>query len=295
MNTALNIKILPENTYTSHCRGTLGEFFQGPYYTEDGVDIAIISAVTDKYVRASYTINDDACNLEDIGKIKVKKAIANYCRLKNIYPPAGTWCFESELKVGTGMSSSTSDIVAALKCFSSYFREELTFYDIVNSISNIDRSDTVFLETPCLYLSQKQQIVDIYRTQKKIYCYYATGASTVDTLLVKDILIEYYIKNKKEYLELLNNIYSSFKEDSVQKICDCSTKSALLSQEILPKDNFWHFHSSLQDVKSDGLIVAHTGSLIGLLFCNKPINDTENNILQLFDKVGLRMEVGIIG
>ncbi|SHF09555.1 hypothetical protein [Vibrio gazogenes] len=288
---------LSERTYSSRCRGTLGELFQGPFFTKEGVDIAIISAVADKYVKASFTINESEgdCNLKELGKTKVKRAIDNYCHLKGISSPTGNWSFKSELKVGAGMSSSTSDIVAALKCFSSHMNKELTFYDIVNSLSGVERSDTVFLEQPCLYLSRKQQIIDIYKPQGKIYCYYAIESNVVDTTSTKDALIDHYIENKNEYSILLDDVYSSFKSGDLKKICECSTKSALLSQGIMPKKNFWHFYSSLNQIKSDGLIVAHTGSLIGLLFCKEPEDSIKEDISKLFSESGLEVEKGIIG
>lgn len=145
-----------------------------------------------------------------------------------------------------------------------------------------ERSDTVFLEQPCLYLSGQQQIIDLYKPQKEMYCYYAIEEKSVDTTSTKDILIDYYKKNENAYRSLFETIQLCFSKNDLKGICDCSTKSSLLSQEIMPKKYFWDLYLSLQNVKADGIIVAHTGSLVGFLFCKKPSKEINIKVSSLF-------------
>ncbi len=148
------------------CRGSLGELFQGPVFSKNDIDIGIISALSDNYTIARFTPNKE-CNLNSIGKTKVKKAINAYFDRFGDEKLEGEWEFESDCVIGAGMSSSTSDIVSALNCINITLNRTLTTIDLCETIRGIERSDSIFIQVPSLHLSQKQTIVDIYYPPKK--------------------------------------------------------------------------------------------------------------------------------
>lgn len=188
------------------CRGTSGELYQGPFFRQGSVNIAIISALANNKTIARF-VADNRCNLKTINKFKVKKALDNYFR--KIYKKriTGQWTFNSNIKIAAGMSSSTADIVSALRCISQVTGQYLTLKDITDSMIGVERSDSVFIDYPCLYLSKLQSIVEIFKPQKTIYCIYGLENDTLDTSRTEDRLICYYNEEKKNYLPLDKDVY----------------------------------------------------------------------------------------
>ena len=182
----------------------------------------------------------------------------------------GQWSFESDLQVGAGMSSSTSDIISALRCVSNALNRTLSIKDITYSLLGVERSDSIFIDLPSLYLSQKQKFIDVYKPQKKIFCIYGIENKAIDTSATKSSLIQFYKENKAHYKKLGGSVREAFQHSNTYEIINNSTQSATLSQEVMPKKCFWSLHKEYKKLKADGLIVAHTGSLIGLLYAIKP-------------------------
>ncbi len=257
------------NYYTAVCRGTLGELYQGPFFRKNGVDISIISALSNNTTKAIFR-EGDQCNLIELGKIKVKKSLAIFSQKIAERKIAGNWYFQSDMLVGAGMSSSTSDIISALRCASQALNIHLTLEDITTCLMGVERSDTVFIDVPCLYLSQQQKIIDIYKPLSKIYCIYGLESKKIETSKTYDTLIPYYNDEKKHYIPLSEEVRSAFMSGNAKQIISASTKSATLSQGIYPKESFRLFMKNMKKFKSDGLIVAHTGSLVGFLYTTPP-------------------------
>lgn len=279
--------------YASLCRGTLGELYQGPIFEKNSVDISIISALSNNSTKTKLVVGKK-CNLEDINKFKVKKALNNFFKRIGVNNIEGFWTFESDIKIGAGMSSSTSDIVSALRCVSSVLNRTLTVKDITEATLNVERSDSVFIDFPCLYLSQNQSFVDIYKPQNTIHCIYGTENTKVDTTETRNVLIQYYKKNKLLYSELIDKVQKAFHSSDIHQIIENSTQSAILSQGILPKRNFWFFHSNYKNLNANGLIIAHTGTLIGLLYAEKPNEQDISLATEFISSQGLEVNLGTI-
>ncbi len=275
------------------CRGSLGELYQGPVFSKNTMDIGIISAISDNYTVAKL-IPNNKCNLLELGKIKVKKAINSYFEKFEVEIIEGTWSFESDCIIGAGMSSSTSDIVAALNCINTLSKQTLTIKDVCEIIKGIERSDSIFIQFPSLYLSQKQVIVDIYNPPKPIYCLYALENDRVDTNNTRDLLLNHYYSYSDEYKKLLHRVQCAFKNKNTIEIIQCSTESARLSQMAMPKNSFNHMYKNYNQIGADGLIVAHTGSLVGFLFKENIGFEKLNNARKLFRSLGLEMKQGTI-
>ena len=131
--------------YKAHCVGTLGELFQGPLFTKKGTEISIISALAQIVTRATFTPGG-ACNLQALGKMKVKKSLSKFFEKISPCMIEGEWSFESDIIMGAGMSSSTSDIVSGLRCICSALDIIPTIDNIITCLKDVERSDSVFID-----------------------------------------------------------------------------------------------------------------------------------------------------
>ena len=168
------------------------------------------------------------------------------------------------------MSSSTADIICGLRCVCHALNIIPTIDNIITCLKDVERSDSVFIDTPCMYMSRQQKIVDLYKPIGKIYCIYGLEQTRVETSQTHNMLISYYNNEKQNYLALSNNVRNAFFKSDKMEIINCSSISAELAQGVLPKKCYYSLRKNLKNILADGLIVAHTGSLIGYLYAAPP-------------------------
>lgn len=257
--------------FTGISHGTLGELFQGPHEESGELNIAIISLPLKSYSWVHFSVDPGAMQDDGIGsRSKTRKAIDLYLQHHSLTLPPGSWNFSSQLLQGKGMSSSTADIVAAIRCLDSHFALEPRIGLMTDILRQIERSDSVFLDHYALYLSGKQKVVEDYQYSPSLYACFIDEGEVVDTEKTHDKLIAHYDRNFEAYARVLTLVRRGFKSADASMICEGSTRSAILSQGILPKKNFDAVLEHQQALKADGIVVAHTGSVLGYLFINKP-------------------------
>lgn len=273
--------------YMAKCCGTLGELYQGPFFNKDNIEISVISALSNNSTYAQL-IPDKECNLAKLKKEKVAKSLSIFFEKVAMKQLTGHWDFTSNMTIGVGMSSSTADIISALRCVSKIFGIRLTLDDITTCLYGVERSDSVFIDVPCLYLSQQQKIIDIYKPYGKIYCIYGLENKMVDTTQTRDTLIAYYQDEKINYQKLLDCVRQTYSVGNKMQIIGCSTNSADLSQGVLPKQQYHYFKKQIKNNLADGMIVAHTGSLLGYLYASPPDKYTLSFVFDFIKAHGLQ-------
>lgn len=272
------------------CQGTLGELYQGPTPEGANDEIAVISALIPLYSWVFFTpAKHDACThkdalLEQSDRWKTFRAIDEYCRMHDLPWPQGNWNCRSELQVGRGLASSTADIVAALRCLGNIHRKPVSEAEFLQILSKIERSDSVFLDTPVIFSSSNHRIIRRFGKTNRMYAAYMHEEKKIDTEKTKNKLVKYYNNNIENYKEIYNSISIAFERKDIKRICDCSTASAELSQGVVPKRYFSNIISQMDDFQADGLIVAHTGSAIGYLFTERPDIPTLEEISLFFSE-----------
>lgn len=277
--------------YTGMCRGSLGELFQGPSLNHSN-EIAVISSLIPSYSWAYFTpSNDRNDTLLQQAQLhperqKAFKGLSLYCHDKQVSWPSGHWHFNSDLQVGRGMASSTADIVAVLRCASNTLEQPLHVDDITKVLSQIERSDSVFLDQMSIFSSSAHQVIRTFNSTPPLYALYMHEDNTVETEGTKSILTDYYRDNFACYRTLYLQAESAFAKADAKRICYASSRSAELSQAILPKQHYGTLLKSKAECMADGIITAHTGSIIGYLYCQKPRLSLVEKVSNFFRELG---------
>lgn len=282
------------------CRGSLGEFFQGlSVHTEN--EIVVVSSLIPKYswvyftpqAHSSIPISTEVAKHPE--RYKAFKALTLYCHKHGEAVPIGYWHFNSDLQISRGMASSTADIVAMLRCAASYFSRELPVDEIVHILAKIERSDSVFLDTPALFCSSGHHIINQFDKAPPLYALYMHEAETVETEGTKTKLLDYYQQNKKHYYALYQKANNALSNKDLAEICRVSTQSAQLSQEVLPKKNFNNIFKAMPRFNANGMITAHTGSIIGMLFHQPPSISCLQQVGKFYHELGGHCQYTEIG
>ncbi len=137
-------------------------------------------------------------------------------------------------------------------------------------LREIERSDSVFLESYALYLSGVQEIVRVLPGNPVFHVCYIDEGRAVDTDAVTPRLVTHYANYLPEYQNNLDAMLDAFDRADPIGIARCATQSAVLGQCAVPKRSLHALLERQARFGADGIVVAHTGSLIGYLFTERP-------------------------
>lgn len=254
------------------CHGTLGELLQGPVDDEDGtLQIGLISLPIRRYSWVHFLPGETAGDVSGLGtKHRCQRAIELYLQRTGRRLAPGRWRHDSELPEGKGMASSTADVVATLRCLDSIFDTRTPASVVCDILREIERSDSVFLDRYALYLSGRQAVVRRFDYMPQYHACYIDEGGAVDTERSGPALLAYYRSRADAYAANLQRAIEAFERADAAGIAHCATASALLAQGVLPKRSFDAMLAQRARFGADGIVVAHTGSVIGYLFREAP-------------------------
>lgn len=269
------------------CHGTLGELLQGPCLLDGKLHISLISLPVKKYSFVHFTSGEaGAIDTNFAGKEKSRRAIDLYLALHRRRLPEGKWIYDSELLQGKGMASSTADIVATIRCLDSIFAIRTSADSLTRILRKIERSDSVFLDAYALYLSAEQEVIQCFDGDPKFHACYIDEGGVIDTEKTGKALLEHYERNLSVYMNNLERAVAAFLNGDKAEIARCATVSAVLAQKVIPKRNLGTLLSHQRRYQADGIVVAHTGSLLGYLFIQKPDSTQMGKLSAFFRGLG---------
>lgn len=284
----------PDRTAVNHrstrsgvCHGTLGELIQGPFIRNGELHISLISLPVKKYSCMHFVHGEDGCLDENLaGKDKCRRAVDIYLSLHRKQLPHGKWTHDSELLEGKGMASSTADIVATIRCLDAVFSRCSSIESISAILRQVERSDSVFLDTYALYLSGRQEVVHHFGSAPAFHACYIDEGGRIDTEQVGERLLFHYDRHLSAYAANLDRAINAFLKEDLATIARCSTASAVLGQEAIPKRNLEVLLANQERYQADGVVVAHTGSLLGYLYIRKPSPMQMGELSSFFHSLG---------
>jgi uncharacterized protein involved in propanediol utilization len=249
------------------CHGTLGELLQGPVQRDGRLEIGLISLPVQRYSCVHFVHGESHFSDAGFGSMdKCRRAIDFYLAHYGCDLPAGRWLYDSELSRGKGMSSSTADIVATVRCLDDLFGVRSPPTLIADLLRRIERSDSVYLDRYALYLSARQEVVRLFRVAPRFHTCYVEEDYTIDTESTADALLAHYARRWPDYEANLTAAVAAFERGDLPAIAVCATRSAELGQEVLPKQHHDALRAEQRRFGADGIFVAHTGSVLGYLF-----------------------------
>ncbi|MCC3162887.1 GHMP family kinase ATP-binding protein [Lactiplantibacillus pentosus] len=197
-------------------------------------------------------------------KTKVIAAIKGLAELLKI-TVSGTFIVESRIPEGKGLSSSSADLVAAIRAFIDYSKIKVNLEQIGKIISTVELSDAVMYDKSVLFYNRIGQCEEKYDFLPSITILAVDEGGVIDT-------ISCYKKRQEQtlntfYLQetLLADLRHVMKKRDVSAIGRVCTQSAIINQDVLPKKYLTEMLQIVDDFSILGVIVSHTGTYIGLL------------------------------
>jgi len=244
--------------------GTCGELVQGSINGRD----FLITCPIDLWSKFSifYTDHTDHLNQQKIFP-KATQAIRKACEEKGATADEIGFVRESDLPIGKGMGSSTSDIVAAYGATCRLLGVKIDADEIADMALAIEPSDGLMYPGICLFDHRKGLWREPLGEAPPLDVIIIDPGGEVDTLEFnskKDLQI-LNAKKEQEIIKAHDYVKEGIAEKDSEKIGRGATISAIANQEVLFKSYLEDIIKLSKQFKAMGVNVAHSGTVIGIL------------------------------
>lgn len=237
------------------CPGSCGELFQCVVDDKE----YLMSYNIDKRSYVSICEDSNAMGMACLGD-KMQAALSRLGEVRGVRLE-----HYLEFPVGKGCSSSTADMLCALKALSLYKGLELSEEELTYLCAQVEPTDSVGFDRWTVIDPLSGQVIWETDWTPELYVYILEPIETVKTVgLVRMTHSQNY--PSQDSADLMALFQEACQERSLIKIGQLANKSALLNNERLPKPYLDDIISLTQELGLLGVNVAHSGTVIGILF-----------------------------
>lgn len=270
-------------TYYVRAPGTCGEFLQGSI---DGQSFLVTCPIN----RYSYALSNviqpfskEFCALQP-KSTQARKLVQELVQQKNknqICPPVYV---RSDILQGKGMASSSADISVTAMATALAMDYDLSLKELEQICLSVEPTDASFYQGVTQFDYIKGTISKPLGMCPPLKILVFDEGGSIDTVSFnKQADLQNKILEKES---IIQESFDLFKQGlithDIKLIGQAATLSAFGNQRILYKPNLYDFHDVGNSYNSVGTIIAHSGTIMGLLFPVDygRINDCKNEILR---------------
>ena len=264
MNQRMN-NVNPQFSGMGMAYGKFGELLQGAL---PGINNNFLVSLPITKISFAYFTYDSGEAHHTVCPAHKHKALTLMSKMLDYFGIANTHCkltIESELPEGKGLGSSTADLIATARAIESGTQKQLPLKILLQFLSEIEPSDApMFDDIICFYHRQ----VKLHSQLGKLSNLAILGideGGIIDTIEFNKKLSPYTESEKTHYAKLLTALTSAVQTRDIATIGKISTESALLHQKSNPKKHLNDFIELASLANAAGIIVAHSGTYIGIL------------------------------
>ena len=270
-------------TYYVRAPGTCGEFLQGSI---DGQSFLVTCPIN----RYSYALSNviqpfskEFCALQPKSS-QARKLVQELVQQKNknqICPPVYV---RSDILQGKGMASSSADISVTAMATALAMDYDLSLKELEQICLSVEPTDASFYQGVTQFDYIKGTISKPLGMCPPLKILVFDEGGSIDTVSFnKQADLQNKILEKES---IIQESFDFFKQGlithDIKLIGQAATLSAFGNQRILYKPNLYDFHDVGNSYNSVGTIIAHSGTIMGLLFPVDygRIDDCKNEILR---------------
>ncbi|WP_159442873.1 GHMP family kinase ATP-binding protein [Selenihalanaerobacter shriftii] len=263
--------------------GTCGELVQG---TIDNINFHVTCPIN-KYsyvtVELASHMQETICKQELPKTVQAVNKTLDYFGIDNLKAIINV---RSELITGKGMASSTADITAAILATVVALGEEISSEELTKLALSVEPTDGVFYDGIVLFDHVSGKLYRYLGQISGLSILMVDLGGKIDTLQFnsRNDLKELNKDNEPLTKQALKLIEEGINKQNLDLVGKGVTLSSKANQNILPKKNFNKFLSLTNLEGVLGLNVAHSGTLLGILYDAKQIR-----VNKIEDKVKKRI------
>ena len=253
--------------------GTFGELLQGyrPQPTGDYQHFLFTLPVDELYATCTVSLVPGRCDhhIRPADRTRALSAAADLARALGLGDTGITMEIHSNIPLGKGCASSTADIMASVAALVEAAHPEVPDR-VVHALGSlvgreIEWGDYVFSDSIALCLQRSHTLVQEYATGMRWRIVGVDEGGSVDTAAFHRQHRE-SLRQAEYYETLLDQMDAALRASDSVTAGQIATESARLNQRILPKRHFQLMQRIAAATGALGIAIAHTGTVIGLLF-----------------------------
>jgi uncharacterized protein involved in propanediol utilization len=255
------------------CPAHHGEILQGVFYDHEGRLLrALVTMPTRIHVtRAAFIPSSRpaiAVHAEEKSKAKAAARLALSVLSDTVC--GGDLFLSSHCPIGWGLGSSTSDVVATLRAVADALEVELLPSDIGRlAVMSETASDSImFEESAVLFAQRRGYVIEAFVNPLPTFLVASintdssrSGVSTLDQPLPL-----YSGEEISTFSALRDRLRLAIAENNRKSVAEVATASARINNRYLPKPHIERIIEVALGHGALGVQVAHSGSVVGLLF-----------------------------
>lgn len=250
-----------------------GEIFQGVLEGASGRLQRGLVSLPCSIFKSEATFYPDlsgVVRVDPVWKVKTQNAVKLALDFLGKSGWGGLLKTRSNVPVGWGLGSSTSDVTAAVRAVGDAFRDRIASKDIAHlAVKAETASDSLMFDERMVLFAQREGVIieDFNGLLPEIEVLgfntdpSGNGVNTLDFIPVR-----YSWWEIEAFRPLIGRLRRAVETQNPYCIGQVATASANINQQHLPKPHYDEVFSIKEKVSALGLQVAHSGTVIGLLF-----------------------------
>lgn len=249
--------------------GTFGELLQGALQNND--DHFLVTLPIQKFSTARFTPDVSTTRITVAPAHKTKslklaqKLLQHYgCEI------GGQLTIESELPEGKGLASSSADMVATVRALEVTLGHAIPTELVLSTLRTIEPTDGVMYHEFVTFFHRKVELGRRLGFPSGLQVVAIDAGGQVDTIEYNKHNYQFTDEECAEYAELLTSLESAIRANDLERLGHITTRSALLNQKRNPNRFLARVLEIGQETGALGVVVAHSGPCLGLLFPHDP-------------------------
>lgn len=269
--------------------GTFGELLQGALQNDD--DHFLVTLPIQKFSTACFT-PDAAATRITVTPAHKSKSLKLVQKLLNHYGVSigGHLTIESELPEGKGLASSSADLVATVRALEATLGHSIPTELLLTILRTIEPTDGVMYHEFVTFFHRRVELGCRLGFPSRLKVVAIDAGGQVDTIEYNKYNYQFTDEECAEYAALLESIESAIRSNDLADLGRITTRSAVLNQKRNPNRHLDRVIAISQETEALGVVVAHSGPCLGLLFpdeptCERQIAQAKTLLAELTDHV----------
>jgi L-threonine kinase len=252
-------------TGVSTCFGTFGELLQGVLPGRDG-DFLVTLPIA-RWSRVIFQMDPSTSTVQVWPHHKHKSLRLAQLILEAVGAPAGgVLTIDSSLPEGKGMASSSADLVATARAVGNALRLDLSPRLIEQLLCRIEPTDGVLYPGIVAFDHRRVRLRARLGALPAMTILGLDEGGIVDTVEFNRITKPFSAADQREYAQLLDRMSAAVAHRDLAAVGEIATQSSLMNQALAPKRLLPAVLAVCADVGALGVVAAHSGTMLGMLF-----------------------------
>ena len=208
----------------------------------------------------------DYLSVEPVHYVKSLMAVRQYLSNEKL-PLSGTLRVFTGAQVSLGFGTSTADITASIRATACAWRRRVSPETISRIASYIEPTDGSMYSGSVAYAHREGRLLERFGSLPSFRALVMLVGDGVDTVAfdAQRVHFRYSAMAEQKLRMAWRMVRASVRTKDIRLMAEAGTISAEINQELLPKPQFNEVRDTVRHLGAEGLLVAHSGSLLAII------------------------------